>query len=103
MGAGKPGRGAALGLAVFRVNLAAISGESEGNLRGISGSGGAGTGAGNSAGDRSISDKTARPAGMAHAPGERVRAVLLGELLHDDPLEVPLVVGEACERVAQQH
>ena len=52
LGAGKPGRGAALGLAVFRVNLAVISGESEGNLRGISGSGGAGTGAGNSAGEQ---------------------------------------------------
>eukprot|EP01045_Picozoa_sp_COSAG04_P013093 COSAG04_NODE_912_length_9469_cov_2.657631_1_plen_120_part_00 len=39
---------------------------------------------------------------MAHAPGERVRAVLLGELLHGDSLEVPLVVGEACDPVVQR-
>ena len=50
MGAGKPGRGAALGLALFRAKLAVTFRESEGNLRGISGSGGAGTGAGKSAG-----------------------------------------------------
>ena len=52
MGAGKPGKGAALELAVFRVKLAVIFGESEGNLRGISGSSGAGTGAGKSAGEQ---------------------------------------------------
>ena len=52
MGAGKPGRGAALGLALFRAKLAVTFRESEGNLRGISGSGGAGTGAGKSAGEQ---------------------------------------------------
>ena len=50
LGAGKPGRGAALGLAVFRAKLAVAWGKYEGNLGGNSGSGGAGTGAGKSAG-----------------------------------------------------
>ena len=103
MGAGKPGRGAALGLAVFRVKLAVKFGESEGNLRGISGSAGAGTGAGKSAGEQIHGGPTARPAEMAHAPRERVRAVLLGELLRDDPFEVPLVVGEALDGVLRAH
>ena len=58
MGAGKPGRGAALGLAVFRDKLAVIWRESEGNLGGVSGSGGAGTGAGKSAGEQiQLADK----------------------------------------------
>ena len=50
-----------------------------------------------------MADKTARQLEMMHAPGERVRAVLLGELLHDDSLEVPLVVGEAVHGVLRAH
>ena len=48
---------------------------------------------------RSMADKLAQPVEMMHAPGERVRAVLVGELRHDDSLEVPLVVGEALDGV----
>ena len=47
-----------------------------------------------------MADKMAQQVEMMHAPGERVRAVLLGERLHDDPLEVPLVVGEPSEPAA---
>ena len=49
---------------------------------------------------RSMADKMARQVEMMHAPGERVRAVVCGDLVHDDPLEVPLVVGEAREPAA---
>ena len=49
---------------------------------------------------RSMADKMAQQVEMMHAPDERVRAVLLGELLHDEPLEVPLVVGEPSEPAA---
>ena len=51
---------------------------------------------------RSMVDKMAQQVEMMHAPEERVRAVLLVELLHDDPLEVPLVVGEPSEPVVQR-
>ena len=47
-----------------------------------------------------MADKMAQQLEMMHAPGERVRAVLLGEVLHGDPLEVPLVVGEPSEPAA---
>ena len=50
---------------------------------------------------RSMADKMAQQVEMMHAPGERVRAVLVGDLLHGDPLEVPLVVGEPSEPAAQ--
>ena len=49
---------------------------------------------------RSMVDKMAQQVEMMHAPGERVRAVLVGDLLHDDPLDVPLVVGEPSEPAA---
>ena len=49
---------------------------------------------------RSMADQTAQQVEMMRAPGERVRAALVGDPLHDDSLEVPLVVGEAGEPAA---
>ena len=49
---GRESRAGALGLAVFRAKLAVTWGGYEGNLGGISGSGGAGTGAGMRSGEQ---------------------------------------------------
>ena len=49
-----------------------------------------------------MADQTAQQVEMMRAPGERVRAALVGDPLHDDSLEVPLVVGEAGEHAAQR-
>ena len=69
----------------------------------MSGNGGAGTALEKALASRSMADKMAQQVEMMHAPGERVRAVLVRDLLHDDPLEVPLVVGEAMDGVLRAH
>ena len=69
----------------------------EGNLRAIWG-----VLQGAAALELALEKALARAAGMAHVTHPGRRGVLLGDLLHSYPLEVPLVVGEAYEPAAQR-